>query len=73
MRDAVGGAVDAHGPVLGVVAALVQHRYQLSRPHAALYVPRDRVATAQHLVLQYVQSCTRELSDPTALPCRHAG
>lgn len=62
MRDAVGGSVDAHGPVLRVVAALVQHRYQLARPSAALYVPRNRVAAAQHLVLQYVQSCTKYMS-----------
>lgn len=58
--DAVGGAVDAHGPVLGVMAALVQHRYQLARPPAALYVPGHRVAAGQHLVLQDVQPCSRQ-------------
>jgi hypothetical protein len=70
--DAVGGAVDAHGPVLRVMAALVHHGYQLARTPAALYVPRHRVAAAQHLMLQDVQPCTASQRVPSgsqALAC----
>lgn len=63
--DAVRGAVNTNGPVLRVVAALVHHGYQLARTSAALYVPRHRVAAAQHLVLQDVQPCTASQCVPS--------
>ncbi len=58
--DELRGAVDAHSPVLSVVPALVEHRYQLPRAAPTLYVPRHRVAAAEQVMLEDVQTCNND-------------